>query len=228
MSELAYPLQAKLLRFLQSSELSRLGGKETIQVNARIVAATSKDLKAMMEAGKFQDALYYRLNVVPIRVPPLRERTSDIPTLMDFFLHRFCETYQRRIRVDREVYTYLSDYSFQGNVRELENLMHRLVALANDDVITLGDLPKEILGVNSERVSLAKDPLYELLQTQASDLEDLHRRRREVRRALAVQEKQLVERAIEEAGGNLTEAAARLGVHRITLHKMIKRGSDSI
>jgi DNA-binding NtrC family response regulator len=108
-------------------------------------------------------------------------------------------------------------------VRELENLIHRLVALAPDDSIRIGDLPPEILHITSQRVSLAKDPLYQILHTPPTDLEDVRRRKEEIKRVLAEQERQLAERTVQEAGGNLSEAASRLGVHRITLHKMLKK-----
>jgi len=124
--------------------------------------------------------------------------------------------------MEDEVYRWLIDYSFPGNVRELENLIHRLVAL-NDNVIRLGDLPSEILQTFSHRVSLEKDPYYRVLQTAPADIEDLRRRKREVKHLLAEQERQLVERALQETGGNMTEAAARLGLHRITLHKILRR-----
>lgn len=220
-SELAYSLQAKLLRFLQSNELDRLGGKETIRVDVRVIAATSKDLKGMIAAGQFQEALYYRLNVIPITIPPLRERSEDVALLIDHFLEKYSAVYGRRVLAEREVYEWLRQYPFPGNVRELENLIHRLVALTTDEVIRIGDLPKDVLGTRSQRVSLEKDPLYMLLNTPLSDLEDLRHRRREVRRALAEQEQQLVQRVMAETNGNFTEAAARLGMHRITLHKML-------
>jgi Nif-specific regulatory protein len=223
-SELAYLLQAKLLRFLQSNEFDRLGGSRPIKVDVRVVAATSKDLKDLTDAGKFQEALFYRLNVVPVRVPALRERKGDIPLLIDFFLDKFSSVYGRTIRMERDAYECLKEYSFPGNVREIENLIHRLAVLT-DDVIRIGDLPAEVLKTSAHRVSIEKDPMSVLLDTPAADLEDLRQRRREVRRVLAEREQELIKRAIEEAGGNLTEAAARLGVHRITLHKMIKRGS---
>lgn len=222
-SELAYPLQAKLLRFLQSNQFERLGGKETITVDVRVVAATSKDLKAMMEAGKFQDALYYRLNVIPVRVPPLRERREDIPLLARHFLSKFSAAYGRELRIEPEVYDHLKEYSFPGNVRELENLIHRLVVLAPDETLRIGDLPREILELTSRRVSLASPSLQEVLHSSPLDLQDLRRRKQELDRAFVEQERRLVERAIQEAGGNLSEAARRLGVHRVTLHKMFKR-----
>lgn len=222
-SELAYPLQAKLLRFLQSNEFNRLGGKQTVHIDSRVVAATSKDLKAMMAAGRFQEALYYRLNVIPVIMPALREHKQDIPLLITHFLAKFSAIYGKQIRMEREATDLLTECDFPGNVRELENLIHRLVALASDDVIPIGDLPAEILQMRAERVSLQKDSLYHLLETPPADLEELRHRKQEIRKALAEQERVVVEHAIEEAGGNLTLAASRLGLHRITLHKLLRK-----
>jgi transcriptional regulator with GAF, ATPase, and Fis domain len=222
-SELAYPLQAKLLRFLQSHELDRLGGKETLHVDARVIAATSRDLKAMVAEGKFQSALYYRLNVIPLHAPALRDRPHDIPLLADYFVKKFCDIYHKQLGVEREVYDGLREHCFPGNVRELENLVHRLVALAETDRIRVGDLPPEFLPLRSQRVSLEREPLHLALQRAPEDLAELRRRRREISRLLAEQERHFAERAVEQAGGNLTEAAARLGVHRITLHRMLRR-----
>jgi Nif-specific regulatory protein len=222
-SELAYPMQAKLLRFLQSSEVDRLGGKDTIRVDVRIVAATSKDLKSLMAEGRFQEALYYRLNVIPLQLPALRERRGDIPLLGDFFLRKFSTVYRKSVRIDAEVYDALSDYAFNGNVRELENLIHRLVALAEGDTIRPGDLPKEFLQIRAQRVSLEKDPIHKSLHTPARDLNELRRRKREIKQLLVEQEKQLIDRVLRQTNGNITEAALRLGVHRITLHKMMRK-----
>ncbi|MEK6320574.1 MAG: sigma 54-interacting transcriptional regulator [Acidobacteriota bacterium] len=226
-SELAYPLQAKLLRFLQSNEFDRLGGSQTVRVDVRVLAATSKDLKALTESRKFQEALYYRLNVIPVRMPALRERKGDMPLLIDFFLDKFSAVYGKPVRIESDAREWLKEYSFPGNVRELENLIHRLVALT-DDVIRIGDLPAEILQTIAHRVSLQKDPLYRILETPPADIEDLRRRKREIRHALAEQERNLIERVVQEAGGNLTEASRRLGIHRVTLHKILQRpGSRS-
>lgn len=221
-SELAYSLQAKLLRFLQSGELRRLGGKEIVQTDVRVVAATSKDLKAMIAEGKFQEALYYRLNVIPVNLPPLRQRREDIPLLADHFFNKFCAMYGRELLIEREVHERLSEYDFPGNVRELENLIHRLVALASGSSIRIGDLPPEVLQIASKRISLEKDPLFQLLHTSPVDLEDLRSRKDQIKHVVAEQERQLAERVIEEADGNLTEAARRLGMHRITLHNMVR------
>jgi Nif-specific regulatory protein len=222
-SELAYPLQAKLLRFLQSNEFHRVGARETTRVDVRVVAATGKDLRTLASAGKFQEALYYRLNVIPLSLPPLRERVKDIPLLVEHFVEKFSAAYGRSVRVEPEVLFVLEEYPFPGNVRELENLIHRLVALSTDDQIRVGDLPAEVLNLTPRRVSLAKDPLYKILSTAPADLDDLRRRREEIRRVLAEQERALAGRAVEEAGGNLTEAAIRMKVHRVTLHKMLRK-----
>lgn len=222
-SELAYPLQAKLLRFLQSNELSRLGGKETIHIDARVVAATSKDLKAMMEAGRFQEALYYRLNVIPVRLPTLAERKGDIPLLVAHFLNKFSAIYGKQARLEGQAIELLKEHLFHGNVRELENLIHRLVALAETDRIRVGDLPPEFFEMRSQRVSLEKDPVARLLHTNPEDLAELRRLKGEIGQWMAEVERRFAERAVEQAGGNLSEAAARLGVHRITLHRMLRR-----
>ena len=177
----------------------------------------------MMAAGSFQEALYYRLNVIPVVMPALRERKQDIPLLITHFLAKFSAIYGKEIRMEREASDLLTECDFPGNVRELENLIHRLVALASDDVIAIGDLPAEILQMRAERVSLRRDSLYRLLETPPADIEELRYRKQEIRKALTEQERVLVERIIEEAGGNLTLAASRLGLHRITLHKLLKR-----
>ncbi|MEW6208146.1 MAG: sigma-54-dependent Fis family transcriptional regulator [Acidobacteriota bacterium] len=225
-SELAYPLQAKLLRFLQLNEFDRLGGRQTIRVDVRVVAATSKDLKLLAEAGKFQEALFYRLNVIPLMAPPLRERKADIRLLADHFLKKYSDVYGRTLRIEPEVYEILEEYSFPGNVREMENLIHRLVALAVGDHIGANDLPGEILRTTSQRISLQKDPLYRILATRPSGFDELRRRRKEVKRMLAEQESDLAARAVEEAGGNVTEAAARLGINRVYLHELLRKRKE--
>ncbi len=220
-SELAYPLQAKLLRFLQSGEFQRLGGRKTIHPDARIIAATSKNLREMSDAGRFQDALYYRLNVIPLSVPPLRRRKEDIFPLGQHFLDHFQRIYQRRVTILPEVWEFLRGYPFPGNVRELENLIHRLVALAREDQIRARDLPPEILRVKLDRVSLEKGPLVELLRGEPIDFEEMQLRRRKLQELLDGQEGELLRRFILEAGG-VTQAARRLKVHRVTLHKKLK------
>jgi transcriptional regulator with GAF, ATPase, and Fis domain len=227
-SEMEYPLQAKLLRFLQPTdfakkEFTRIGGREPQQVDVRIVAATSKDLKSLVEASRFQEALYYRLNVISLRVPALRERKTDIPLLAALLAEKISAGYRRHLQLPDEVLDCLQDYSFPGNVRELENLIHRLAVFAPNDSIRLGDLPPEILQVHRQRLILAKEPLYRILETPPADLAELRRRRKQIQHALAQQERALIETAIREADGNVTEAARRLGINRVTIHKILRK-----
>lgn len=177
----------------------------------------------MMRAGKFQEALYYRLNVIPVRLPALAERKDDIPILVAHFLKKFSALYGKQVRAERQVIELLKGHLFCGNVRELENLIHRLVALASSDCLRMGDLPAEILETRAERVSLETDPLGRILNAPPADLEELRLRKREIRSVLADQERALIERTVQESGGNFTEAASRLGIHRITLHKILRR-----
>lgn len=222
-SELAYPLQAKLLRLLQLHEFYRLGGNQLVQVDVRVVAATSKNLKTLTQAGKFQEALYYRLQVIPLVVPPLRERRSDIPLLIDYFVEKFSTIYHRKLQVEAEVYTWFKTYPFPGNVRELENFIHRMVMLATGEKLGLADLPREILSVKPLHISLEKELLNRILNTPLTDLEDLHQRKKEIQHFFRKQELHLAQKVLQETGGNVTEAAQRMGVNRITLHKILRK-----
>ena len=183
-NEMAPGLQAKLLRFLQSREISRLGGRDTIRVDVRVVAATSEDLLKLGKEGRFQDALYYRLNVIPIALPPLRERRDDIPLLSDHFLSKYSSLYGRRLEVTPEVRRWLQGHEFPGNVRELENLIHRLVALSDDGVVRIGDLPRDLRDERWERLSLevAESPSE---GPPSRSMEDLRALRARMRRHLA-------------------------------------------
>ncbi|HIP43532.1 MAG TPA: AAA family ATPase [Aquifex aeolicus] len=134
-------LQAKLLRVLQDKELERLGSEKTIKVDVRIIAATNKDLRKLVEERKFREDLYYRLNVIPIHVPPLRERREDIPLLIEHFLEEFNEKYQKRVYLTKEAMQILLEYDYPGNVRELANIVERIVIL-NEGKVTPRDLPK--------------------------------------------------------------------------------------
>jgi two-component system response regulator AtoC len=129
--ELPLPLQPKLLHVLQDLAFSRIGGRELIHVDVRVVASTNRDLENALEAGQFREDLYYRLNVVEIRVPPLRERREEIPALATYFLSTFNRQYQRDVKLDGEVLDLFGEYTWPGNVRELENMVRRLVVLAN-------------------------------------------------------------------------------------------------
>jgi PAS domain S-box-containing protein len=142
--ELPLNLQVKLLRALQDKEIMRVGGVEPIKVECRIIAGTNRNLMEMIDKGQFRLDLYYRLNVIPIMVPPLRERQEDIPVLMNYFINVFNEKYGMKKRLDNSVYNCLVEYSWPGNVRELENLMERLVVTSINNIITIKDLPANI------------------------------------------------------------------------------------
>lgn len=138
-------LQAKLLRALQEREIERVGGTRTIKIDVRIIAATNRDLKRMMEEGTFREDLYYRLNVVPIVVPPLRHCKEDIPALVDHFLNKYNREFNRKVRgFSAGAMAALFEYDWPGNVRELENIIERAVALAQGETIALKDLPLDI------------------------------------------------------------------------------------
>jgi len=139
--ELTMPLQAKLLRFLQEKEFERLGSTDTRKVDVRVLAATNRDLATAVSQGEFREDLYYRLNVFPIYVPPLRERKEDIPNLLLYFVAKISQEYGRQINISKTVMTLLTKYDWPGNVREMENLIERMVIMADGDQIDINLLP---------------------------------------------------------------------------------------
>lgn len=142
--DLPIQTQVKLLRVLQEREFERLGSEKSIKVNVRIIAATSRNLEELVNLGKFREDLYYRLNVVPIFIPPLRERREDIPLLIEHFLNKFNKKYRKRVSLPKDVLKTLINYDWPGNVRELENTMERLVVMSTGGNITASDLPLNI------------------------------------------------------------------------------------
>jgi len=150
--ELPLNLQAKLLRVLQEKQFERLGGSKTLTVDVRIIAATNVDLEEAVKRGNFRADLYYRLNVVPIVLPPLRERREDIPLLIDFFLRESNERNKRRLRLSVEAVDFLKNYSWPGNVRELQNLVERLVIMATGDWGKVSDLPSYMLAEPERKI----------------------------------------------------------------------------
>ncbi|MDI3535159.1 MAG: hypothetical protein PWQ82_1524 [Thermosediminibacterales bacterium] len=144
-TEMPYKLQVKLLRVLQEQEIVRLGGIKSIKIDVRIIAATNKDIRKMVSEGRFREDLYYRLNVVPMHIPPLRERKDDIPVLANYFLEMFNKRYGMNKTFDKHVIEVLTDYHWPGNVRELKNIIERLVVSSLDKNITVDDIPEGIL-----------------------------------------------------------------------------------
>jgi two-component system NtrC family response regulator len=202
--DLPLATQVKLLRVLQEQAIERVGGSHTIAVDVRIIAATHRDLEAMVRAGTFREDLYYRLNVVSVTIPPLAERREDIPLLVDQFLRRFAAESRSKVTgISREALDYLLKYPYEGNVRELENLIHRAVVLARGALITTADLPVHVPGLKGE--SPADGGTF-------------------VERVARL-ERQLIEEALAEADGVQTQAARRLGMtERHLRYKLRKYG----
>ncbi len=198
-TELTPLLQAKLLRVLQERQFERVGGTTSIRVNIRILAATNKNLKKGIEEGKFRDDLYYRLNVISVQLPPLRERPNDIPLLATYFASQFGIRFQRRIvGISQEARARLMNYDWPGNVRELQNAIERAVVLGNGEQILPEDLPESLLETRS-----------------VGNLSKYHEGVQEIKRQLILQ-------AMENARGNFTEAAKLLGLHPNYLHRLIR------
>jgi transcriptional regulator with GAF, ATPase, and Fis domain len=199
--ELALPLQSKLLRVLQEREVERVGGTRTVKLDIRLVAATNRDLKAAVRSGTFREDLYYRLNVVSIRVPALRERREDISLLASYFTARSAEKVNRRVMgISPSARACLMRYDWPGNVRELENAIERAVVLGSSEVILPEDLP---------------DGVAEEAAPGDETVTPLHDAVREAK-------KLVVWRAIEQAGENYTEAAKSLGVHPNHLFRLVR------
>jgi two-component system response regulator AtoC len=202
--ELPLALQVKLLRVLEDEKIRRVGDTKDLQVDVRIVAATHRDLTAETKAGRFREDLFYRLNVLHIHCPPLRERREDIPLLIDHFLARNNARLGTRIRgLDTEARRLLYEYSWPGNVRELENTIERAMVLAESDQIVATDL--------SERIREARDPVQ--LQLASGELS--------VKKTMRIIEEILIRRALQKTKGNRTRAAEVLEIsHRALLYKI--------
>ena len=208
-------MQVKLLRAIQEQEFERVGGVETRRVDVRIVAATNKELEAEVRAGRFREDLFYRLNVVPIRIPPLRERQDDIELLIDVFVRKFNQKLGRSIaHLHPWVREALRSYSWPGNIRQLENAVERMVLMAEGDRIEVLDLPEEIRG---QLPGLLSSGVSDGLEAgDGGSLKDI------VRRQTQSLEKQLIEEALVETSGNVTRAAEKLGLSRKGLQLKMK------
>ncbi|MGA9994338.1 MAG: sigma 54-interacting transcriptional regulator [Pyrinomonadaceae bacterium] len=202
--EIAPTLQAKLLRVLQEREFERVGGTRPIKVDLRLIAATNKDLEEAIKDGSFRQDLYYRLNVVSVTMPPLRERREDIPLLASYFAAKYSKKCKRKVMgINAQTRSLLTEYDWPGNVRELENAIERAVVLGSGDRILPEDLPEAVL----EREATAGSDAA--ASTKYHD-------------AVTEVKKQLILKAVEQAQGNYTEAAKLLGVHPNYLHRLIR------
>jgi nitrogen regulation protein NR(I) len=215
--EIPIEMQVKLLRVLQESEFERVGGIKTIRVDVRLVAATNRDLKRLIAAGSFREDLFYRLNVVPIRLPALRERTSDIPLLVEHFLTKFNERLRKKVEgAEAEAMDLLVQYPWPGNIRELENVIERAVLFCDTQALRASDLPPEIRGIPA----MASVPLPEAdLQAALAGEGGL---KEHVKVAMSRLEKELVSRALQQTNGNVTHAARLLKISRKGLQLKMK------
>ena len=220
--ELHPSFQVKLLRVLQEREFERVGGSKTIKVDVRILAATNKNLEKETKAGNFREDLFYRLNVIPLHIPPLRERREDIPLLAEYFLSYFAKKRKREnIRMVPEVFHLFSQYPWPGNVRELENLIERVVILSEDGLIEPKDLPQrfqEFQGIPGQEKTgsplLSAEPEREvLLPDQGVNMNTL----------VEEMEKSLIQQAIRKSKGVKSKAAELLGLKRTTLLEKMKK-----
>jgi len=216
--EIPVEMQVKLLRALQESEFERVGGIKTTHVDVRLIAATNRDLNAEIEAGRFRKDLYYRLAVVPISLPPLRERPSDVPTLVRHFLDKYNRRLNKRIEgMTDEAMAVLQAYAWPGNIRELENLVERTLLFADGPLIGVSDLPQSL---RSPGVTPLPGPAPALpVPAGETGLKDI------VRQRAAELEKDLISRALEETGGNVTRAAKLLQISRKSLQTKMKEFS---
>jgi len=209
--EMSPPLQAKLLRVLQEQSFIPVGGTKTVNVDVRVIAATNKDLEKEIAAGQFRQDLFFRLNVIPIHIPPLRERIDDIPVLVEHFLQKWNRKMGRHAQGFRpEAMEFLMRYPWPGNIRELENLVERLVVLKYEGWFETGDLPPA-MQAQAHGPALATGGL------------DLGAGRINLREATDTFQFRLIENALTITKGNKNKAAALLGLKRTTLLEMIKR-----
>jgi DNA-binding NtrC family response regulator len=193
-------MQTKLLRALQEREIERVGGERTIKVDVRVVAATNADLRELVKAKAFRDDLYYRLNVIPVYVPPLRARKGDIALLIQYFLEKYNRQFNRRVRgFSPAAIEAMQAYDWPGNVRELENIVERLVVISKHESIQLRELPLDLHSSHT--------PLVEQLEEEGYDL----------RKAVQQFEREYIRRVLEKTHWNQTVAARMLGIHRNTL-----------
>jgi two-component system response regulator PilR (NtrC family) len=209
-------VQAKLLRFLQEREFRRVGGTEDKKVDVRVLAATNKKLEKEMETGTFREDLYYRLNVIRIRIPALREREEDLPLLIDHFLKKFSKEQGKNIkRVSSLALRILCNYQYPGNVRELENVVERCVTLEESDQLTADNLPPKLLEGRATTTSVTGE------MEIPPDGIDLNRTMENL-------ERKLIGRALEITGGNRSRAASLLGISfRSLRYRLLKLGMDS-
>ena len=207
--DMSLKTQSKILRVLQEQKFNRVGGSRIITVNVRVIAATNKDLREEMEKGRFRQDLFFRLNVVPIEVPSLRDRIADLPLLVDTFLEEFSQKSQKpAIKVSESAMALLSRYPWPGNVRELKNLVERLAIMVEKELIEADDLPAPYNPTQLTQTPITDSPLLSL---------------NNLKEAKKVFEQEFIRRKLAENENNVTRTAESIGVGRSYLHKKIKQ-----
>lgn len=201
--DMSYDLQSKLLRVLQNKSISPLGSHETKKIDVRVIAATNKNLEKEIENKSFREDLYYRLNVIPIKLPPLRERKEDIPLLVDHFINKYCIAFNKPLKeIDSHALELLENYDYKGNVRELENIIERAVALNNGNKITSIDLPSKL------RENLNNTNNDVIIIHTGENMKDIERK--------------VLTKTLKSNNGNKKETAEILGISERTLYYKIK------
>jgi DNA-binding NtrC family response regulator len=201
-------LQVKLLRIIQEQKFERIGGEVTISVNFRLIAASKKNLDSLIAEGKFREDLYFRLNIIPLYLPPLRHRRDDIPLLCEYFINRLADRLNRpNSQIDEDVMAKLIDYDWPGNVRELENIIERMLVLSKDSHIKIDLLPSEFFESSTPPVTVRTDYLDQV----------------DLQKTIANIEEQLVLWALTKADGNLAKAAVLLNIPRSSLQYKISK-----
>ena len=215
--EMPLEMQVKLLRVLQEQEFERVGGVSTTKVDVRIITATNRNLEEEVKAGRFREDLFYRLNVVPIHLPPLRERREDVDQLVKFFLKQFNNKLGKQITgLTPETLIALRSHSWPGNIRQLENVLERMVLMSDGTILGIGDLPEEIAAVAGGLQAEGPNG------AAACEVAGQVRFKELVRKQTQSLERELIEKALEETGGNVTRAAEKLGLSRKGLQLKIK------
>ena len=194
-------LQAKILRVLQEKEIERIGGSKPIKIDVRIIASTNKDLEKMVYEGTFREDLYYRLNVIHIHIPPLRERKEDIPLLIYYFLDKFGKIYNKKLNISDKLIDILSEYDWPGNVRQLQNTIERMVILAKKSVLDFDDLPIDIKSKLARKTKQKEEILYKARVNK-----------KELPKTVQELEREAIINALEESGYVIKRAAELLGM----------------
>ena len=212
--DLAPNLQAKLLRVLQEREFQRVGGTKDISLDVRVLAATNQDLRQAIQSRAFREDLYFRLNVVSLTLPPLRERPEDIAVLVDYFIERYSHEVKRiRMDIAQDALQALQAYAWPGNIRELQNAIERAVVLSPEPTITLADLPTEVRYARPLAMGSGNDTAQQVTIDEIRPMAE----------AMDAYQRALVRKALEVAHDSQTEAAKLLGVPQPSLSRMMRR-----